>query len=154
MCHYLVLCLFCETKRDSCQVILWIKTMWFALSLLGFGICRASLSVLIVPRHFFLLLFFNEALCCHLGVRLYLRNLETLNTRLEHKLEFDNSVTIDKDLSFTRHISQICKQVKKQSSVFKKFKNCSYQRCHATFIQGFHTTTPSILLCYLAFLGH
>ena len=93
--------------------------MRFALSLLGFGICRASLSVLIVPRHFFLLLFFNEALCCHLGVRLYLRNLETLNTRLEHKLEFDNSVTIDKDLSFTRHISQICKQVKKQSSVFK-----------------------------------
>ena len=101
--------------------------MRFALSLLGFGICRASLSVLIVPRHFFLSLFFNEALCCHLGVRLYLRNLETLNTRLEHKLEFDNSVTIDKDLSFTRHISQICKQVKKQSSVFKKFKNCSYQ---------------------------
>ena len=48
--------------------------MRFALNLLGLGICRASLSVLIVPRHFFLLLFFNKALCCHLGVRLYLRN--------------------------------------------------------------------------------
>ena len=54
---------FCETMSDSCQVILRIKTMRFALCwLLGFRISE------------FLLLFFNKSLCCHSGVRLYLRN--------------------------------------------------------------------------------
>ena len=33
------------------------------------------------------------------------------------------SVTIDKDLSFNRHISQICEKVNKQFSVLKRFKN-------------------------------
>jgi len=32
-------------------------------------------------------------------------------------------VTIDKDLSFNRHISQICEKVNKQCSVLKRFKN-------------------------------
>ena len=32
-------------------------------------------------------------------------------------------VTIDKDLSFNRHISQICEKVNKQFSVLKRFKN-------------------------------
>ena len=32
-------------------------------------------------------------------------------------------VTIDKDLSFNRHISQICEKVNKQFSVPKRFKN-------------------------------
>ena len=32
-------------------------------------------------------------------------------------------VTTDKDLSFNRHISQICETVNKQSSVLKRFKN-------------------------------
>ena len=54
---------FCETMSDSCQVILRIKTMRFALCwLLGLRISE------------FLLLFFNKSLCCHSGVRLYLRN--------------------------------------------------------------------------------
>ena len=32
-------------------------------------------------------------------------------------------VTIDKDLSFNRHISQICEKVNKQLGVLKRFKN-------------------------------
>ncbi|RMX52222.1 hypothetical protein pdam_00007975 [Pocillopora damicornis] len=32
-------------------------------------------------------------------------------------------VTTDKNLSFNRHISQICEKVNKQSSVLKRFKN-------------------------------
>ena len=54
---------FCETMSDSCQVILRIKTTRFALCwLLRFRISE------------FLLSFFNKSLCCHSGVRLYLRN--------------------------------------------------------------------------------
>ena len=54
---------FCETMSDSCQVILRIKTMRFALCwLLRFRISE------------FLLSFFNKSLCFHSGVRLYLRN--------------------------------------------------------------------------------
>ena len=90
------------------------------------------------------------------------KDLETLNTRLEHELGIANNwyerngmivnpekhqamvlgansnyefsfpvknsidllgVTIDKDLSFNRHISQICEKVNKQFSVLKRFKN-------------------------------
>ena len=90
------------------------------------------------------------------------KDLETLNTRLEHELGIANSwyerngmivnpdkhqamviganskyefsfpvknsidllgVTIDKDLSFNRHISQICQKVNSQFSVLKRFKN-------------------------------
>ena len=90
------------------------------------------------------------------------KDLETLNTQLEHELGIANNryerngmivnpekhqamvldansnyefsfpvknsidllgVTIDKDLSFNRHISQICEKVNKQFSVLKRFKN-------------------------------
>ena len=90
------------------------------------------------------------------------KDLETLNTQLEHKLGIANNwyerngmivnpekhqamvlgvnsnyefsfavknsidllgVTIDKDLSFNCHISQICEKVNKQFSVLKRFKN-------------------------------
>ena len=90
------------------------------------------------------------------------KDLETLNTRLEHELGIANNwyerngmivnpekhqamvlgansnyefsfpvknsidllgVTIDKDLSFNRHISQICEKVNKPFSVLKRFKN-------------------------------
>ena len=90
------------------------------------------------------------------------KDLERLNTRLEHELAIANNwyerngmivnpvkhqamvlgansnyefsfpvknsidllgVTIDKDLSFNRHISQICEKVNKQFNVLKRFKN-------------------------------
>ena len=90
------------------------------------------------------------------------KDLERLNTRLEHGLAITNNwyerngmivnpekhqamvlgansnsefsfpvknsidllgVTIDKDLSFNHHISQICEKVNKQFSVLKRFKN-------------------------------
>ena len=50
------------------------------------------------------------------------------NSNYEFSFPVKNSidllgVTIDKDLSFNRHISQICEKVNKQFSVLKRFKN-------------------------------
>ena len=50
------------------------------------------------------------------------------NSNYEFSFPIKNSidllgVTIDKDLSFNRHISQICEKVNKQFSVLKRFKN-------------------------------
>ena len=63
-------------------------------------------------------------------------------------------VTTDKDLSFNRHISQICETVNKQSSVLKRFKNIITRNVIIRFIQGFYPSTPSMLLSYLVFLWH
>jgi len=51
-----------------------------------------------------------------------------MNSNYEFAFPVKNSidllgVTIDKDLSFNRHISQICEKVNKQFSVLKRFKN-------------------------------
>ena len=50
------------------------------------------------------------------------------NSNYEFSFPVKNSIdllgiTIDKDLSFNRHISQICQKVNNQFSVLKRFKN-------------------------------
>ena len=54
-------------------------------------------------------------------------------------------VTIEKDLSFDSHISQICEKADKQFSVLKRFENIRlYKACILP-------RTPSMLLSYLVF---
>ena len=74
------------------------------------------------------MLSFKITSSCNVSLALLQAMVLGANSNYDFSFPVKNSidllgVTIDKDLSFNRHISQICEKVNKQFSVLKRFKN-------------------------------